>query len=318
MEEKEPYETNQKSDSPETDDEWTIHSLNIHGVLLQFKIAEIIATYNRRLSLLHTEYPVEISSEGKFSESRIDVLGVLFHRYNAANIYLIIECKKCNPEFVDWVFFPRIQKIITKTGFDEITILRNRFVYQEANKKFYAVNDFVKKRTSLFELAGDCRETRGNYDSVKNNIKTKTSNSAISEASYQVTLGTHGFAQEQIKPFLSKPLSELPETLSKQSFYFPIIVTTANLYKINFELSDINLSNGEIGFDKATLEEKDFIIYEYPISPYLQTGTIKSLVPYKIGSDLSMRRHVLIVNSKKFTSALDLLIAKDEHFFSNY
>ncbi|MCB2146530.1 MAG: hypothetical protein KQI81_08655 [Deltaproteobacteria bacterium] len=318
MEEKEPYEINQENNRPVTDEEWTIHSLNIHGTFFQYQIAKTVATYKKsKLSLCHTEYPIEFSNDIKQFETRIDVLGYFKKTRNDSAIYLIIECKKCNPEFVNWVFFPRIKQQLSNSKSNTITILQNSFYGSNNGDNSTCESGYITKEVQKIDVAGDCREVRGTYQGDIRN-KTKTSNSSISDAAYQVLLGTHGFSKEQISPTLGQASLSIRHIFNKKIYYFPIIVTTANLYKINFDLSDINLSNGEIKLDKCKLEFTPYIFYEYPISPYLQIMHDQNPIdPYLVCQDLSIFRHILVVNSNSFTEVLDLLMNNEDFYFSN-
>ncbi len=62
-------------DTPTNDGDWTVHSLNIHGIFFQKLIASLISK-NRNVDLVSTEYPVEFPAGHSISrgqESRLDI-----------------------------------------------------------------------------------------------------------------------------------------------------------------------------------------------------------------------------------------------------
>src|SRR5207248_3223964 len=106
---------------------------------------------------------------------------------------LIIECKKNNPDFVKWIFFP-------KTSQGPQAVISPQI--ENSPRPDEAVGWTVRSslRTGLFvtELAADeARETRADYRSYQRNDKTKTSNAAITDAAYQVALATQAIYYEE-------------------------------------------------------------------------------------------------------------------------
>src|SRR5258706_11920355 len=104
---------------PTTDDEWTVHSLNIQGTLFERKCREVIANFPG-WSLLPPSYPVEFpvtrdaNNVNRGKASNLDIWAEW--KVPWGSIYrsiLLVECKKCNPDFVDWIFFRKPGKYPT-------------------------------------------------------------------------------------------------------------------------------------------------------------------------------------------------------------
>ena len=252
--------------SPSSNDDWTVHSLNIQGIFFQRLIASLILKHEK-VFYITSEYPVEYPSGNtlnKGQESRLDILAQIRSRYyQQTAIHLLIECKKANPEFVDWVFFPKIL-----TDYYDSNVNYLRLFAMSANDGNSSIKyDVMARHNDTYILADDARETRGSYENVLKNIKTKTSNASVTEAAYQVVLAAHAYANET-----SLKLNHANSSLSPLShhFFLPIIVTTANLYLCKFNPNDTSLQTGEIPFQKVTFERVDRLFYEYAIPPHLQ------------------------------------------------
>jgi hypothetical protein len=101
---------------PSTDSEWTIHSINIHGVFFERWCQQAIESVNG-WKVEATQYPVDfISQNGRVrgNESALDIRAELNHE--SLHITLLIECKKNNPDFVNWIFFPTVDYLKRKSS----------------------------------------------------------------------------------------------------------------------------------------------------------------------------------------------------------
>ncbi len=302
--------------APVTDDDWKIHALNVHGNFFQNKVAQTINTFNpQRLRFITTEYPVEYPRDHSREESRLDVLGFIPAQHNyQSGIYLIIECKKANPEFIDWLFYPTVQNQLFDPNHSQITVVRNTTV-----NKTQQYDEFIAELgltrglpVSNVQISGDCREVRGSYENVSKGIKTKTSNATITDASYQVVLATHSIASDH-RDANTKLLDENSRPVLDRYLYMPMIVTTANLFTIEYNLDDVDISSGEIPLDKVTLKPADMVFYEYPIPPHLQiVSDTKYIKPYDFSMDYRVRRYILIANAKCLDKALNWMIRSGE------
>src|SRR5581483_9079835 len=100
---------------PITDADWTAHSLTIQGTLFELKCQEVIAK-TLGWKLISTSYPVEFpvtrdaSAVNRSKASNLDIWIEYVPEFGIYRSIVLVECKKCNPEFVDWVFFPKASK----------------------------------------------------------------------------------------------------------------------------------------------------------------------------------------------------------------
>ncbi|MBA4385805.1 MAG: hypothetical protein C0410_13795 [Anaerolinea sp.] len=295
--------------SPTSDDGWKIHSLNIHGGFFEQKIASIVNNcLPNQLYYITSEYPVEVSNE----ESRLDVLGFLPNTGNPGKgIYFPIECKKHNPDFIDWIFYPTVQNKIINPNYSYYSHIE---LYTAKDENGYSSKiGMIDKLFPDIPISSDCREVRGNYSNVPNGTKTKTANNSITEASYQVTLATHSLVNEHFK-LNEKQINDNNEYLFGKYIYIPIIVTTANLFFLDYSIDNIEISSGEIDTGKVKLDPIDMLWYEYPIPPHLQLEIdlkmpIRRTTVYNLRKfDYAVRRDILIVNANKFENALKWLL----------
>jgi len=179
---------------PSSEDEWTIHVINIHGVFFERWCQKFIAD-TKDWKIKSTNYPVEFPRPNRLLRGKESALDIRAERLHEKTLWtLLIECKKNNPDFVNWIFFPKPSSREKNAAF-LLSTLQN-------------VPDqtpYVRRgtRTPLGQfyfsvpIADEARETRGSYIGYKKGDKTKTANAAISEAAYQVALATQAICLEE-------------------------------------------------------------------------------------------------------------------------
>lgn len=291
------------SQEPQTNDEWTIHSLNIHGIFFQRWCEDVIA-HSNGWKHLHSEYPVEFppaSGTKRGDESALDIRAE-FSLHSDDLLTLLIECKKNNPGFVNWIFFPKSQPLreesIRYTKIDLVgTTPGSDHWSSRTAQDTYGLQGFVMN---------EAREVRGTYEGYRRNDLTKTSNAAISDAARQVALATQAIITEtrdwlktmnSASPRLSKPF--------ERQVYLPAIVTSARLFSCEFDVSSIDPATGEIPLDKANLREQRKLFYEYPLPRQLQSfpQNVSNEAPHQI-IDKFGRMHILVVQSESLPEVL--------------
>src|SRR6266404_6661625 len=88
---------------PSTPDEWTIHAINIQGYFFESWCRRVVEGKSG-WTVVSSNHPV---ADPHFNnESALD-LRAHFHHGTYGDMTLLIECKKNNPEFTEWVFFTR-------------------------------------------------------------------------------------------------------------------------------------------------------------------------------------------------------------------
>ncbi len=310
------------TDEPQSDQDWTIHSLNIHGIFFERWCRKIIRV-SSSWALVSTNYPVAykpIDSHWTWRESELDIRaihgGYQGRSQNRRHLTLLIECKKNNPEFVEWIFFCSEPRRL------------NYFPCIETMVAESHLND-VKITTSLlqaaleFPVAENGRETRGTYLEYKTRHKknfqnsiTKTSNDAITKAAQQVALATQAIVTEETsvgQHFGRFNPDQLP-THDKHVF-LPTILTTADLFVCEFADEHVDGKSGEIAYDHVRLEPVPCLVYRMSLPPHLQRRpdpSVKEAIIY--GShEVHTRMDILVVNSGEFENFLKRIPVQMSH-----
>lgn len=304
---------NQNKNRPVTDHDWTIHSINIHGVFFE-RWCQSILEARKRWNRILSNYPVAYTSKHLVKESALDIRA--YTQVSAIRTTLLIECKKNNPDFIEWVFFPPNQKQntnITFSALHNVPTDTNTWNTSPTLQGFY------------FDIprVDEARETRGQYQSISNDKrdnkrdKTKTSNSAISEAAYQIALATQAIHLEEAKFSQNESAAgkawQMPWGLQ---VFLPTIVTSARLFTCEFDPSEVDPASGEIPYGKAKLSEQPYLIYQYTLPYHLQN------IPERMADRLTLkdietylRMNVFVVHSKEFDTFLtDVAESLDRHF----
>lgn len=285
---------------PESEHEWTIHSINIHGAFFE-RWCQKTLIETGMWSVKSTNYPVEFPPpNGPFrgSESALDIRAEL--RSDERLVTLLIECKKNNPDFVNWVLFPRhpVQTTFTVSQAENFS--------HEDGTDGWKVAGSIKRVTSAIPIVDEARETRGSYAAYQKGDKTRTSNAAVTEAAHQVALATQAIILEERHFSQTLGTARPPVAMPwRKQVFLPMIVTSARIFTCQFDPSEIDPSTGEIPYPKATINEVPYLIYEYALPRRLQAGPENLVYALTHDSmDLFMRMHIFIVNSANFAEVL--------------
>lgn len=292
--------------APASQEEWTVHALNIHGVFFERSCAEAVAIAPG-WTVVSTNYPVEYpppNGPWRGKESSLDIRA----RRELPNRHLFdvqIECKKANPEFVNWIFFPKR----SLTGPPPFRNMVHANDPPESGSGAWSTKAYMQGGNAEMPIATDCREVRGDYVSHKGGSKTKTSNASIQEAAYQVALANRAIVQEEGE-LLNRARASAQHLLPPWSrkTYIPIIVTTARLFQVSFQASDVSLSTGEVSPSSVTFEPVANILYEYPLPKHLQ-HTPSDPLPALAGSEIESftRMDIIVVQAESLVNLLGTL-----------
>lgn len=285
-----------------SDSDWTIHSLNIQGTFFERWCQETVK--KSHWNVISTNYPVEFPPHnGPFmgEQSALDVYAQLAKK--TILLTLLIECKKNNPGFIDWVFFPHPNANHPKhfTG----SLIGNKPVESVENR--WETSASLSPMISLEWIpTSDAWETRGSYSKYKDGDKTKTSNSAISKAAHQIALAAKAIFNEEL--INNKALSTHAKIPYIHQIFIPTIVTTAKLFTCKFDPKDIDEKTGEIPYSKAKLEEQPYLLYEYPLPVPFHSTPFDKVGVLKTGNkDFGTRMDIIVVNSSKLSEFLSKL-----------
>jgi hypothetical protein len=295
-----------------TQEEWTIHALNIHGVFFERRCATLISN-TPEWKVISTNYPVEYPPPNGFLRGKESSLDIWARRGINSDfvVDVLVECKKANPEFVNWIFFPKPNCEAPS----EFTFTSVDNQLNENSSAPWTIKCSLRPGKADISIASDAREVRGNYTSYpcQKQGKTKTSNAAIQEAAYQVALACRAVVHEDIS--LLEKACTLPEDPSPpwvSKYYIPIIVTTAKLFSVDFLPQLTNIDSGEIDLQDATLIPVKSILYEYALPKHLQVPLENPLEILKSGrSEILSRMYILVVHAEELSDSLSNLFKKE-------
>jgi hypothetical protein len=153
---------------PASDDEWTIHALNIHGVFFERWCEKTVAdTPGWRVR--STNYPGEFPPPNGPLRGKESTLDIRAERMASGQLLtLTVECKKNNPEFVDWVFFRKQPRQGGMGGFAVFRV--ENIARQQAEGEGWEPNTSIRMlETSvpLCDEARDKRELRGVQEAAR-------------------------------------------------------------------------------------------------------------------------------------------------------
>ncbi|OGG31526.1 hypothetical protein A3A63_01080 [Candidatus Gottesmanbacteria bacterium RIFCSPLOWO2_01_FULL_46_9] len=287
---------------PSSDLDWTIHSLNIQGTFFERWCQEEVK--KSHWNIVSTNYPVEFPKHNgplTGEQSSLDIYAQLAKE--TILLTLLIECKKNNPEFIDWVFFahPNPKRSTHFTG----SLIGNRTLEGTGHK--WEPTQMLSPMISLEWIqTSDAWETRGRYSAYKQGDKTRTSNTAISQSAHQIALATKSiFAEELHNNQVISSRSINAEMPYIHQIFIPTIVTTAKLYVCKFDPKDVDEKTGEIPFSKATLEEQPYLLYEYPLPVHFHSEPLDKVGVIKTGNrEFGTRMDIIVVNSSKLSEFL--------------
>jgi len=295
---------------PNTQDEWTIRALNIHGVFFERACVNLIGTASN-WQVISTNYPVEFPPPNGPMRGKESSLDIWTRREDESHVVdAFIECKKANPEFVNWIFFERTASLDPS----QPSIVRIDNVQSEGPNPTWSISTMISSVETGISVATDAREVRGDYTNYKKGNKTKTSNASIQEAAYQVALATRAVTSEESRLLGKAQKSpKHPAPRWRRKSYVPVICTTAQLYIAKFDPNAVNIKSGEIDLEQATLAPTSNILFEYSLPKHLQLEPAKPLDALKpdITETLS-RMHIFVVQSESLVEFLNHLFVKSD------
>ncbi len=268
--------------------ELLFNALNEQGHLFQERCWDVLrsAQETTRWAVKAYDYPVSLNG----LETKIDL--VLQYQGNPhPEIYALIECKRADPEYVYWLFGAPYAR---RRGAGFIATLKCSEVRSDRPSTFVSkVEEAQLIRPSLLAH---------NWMEVKRNSKGRASTvQNIEDAFVQVLKGAGGFGQEQLAQ-----RRKSPKTF--ETYFIPIVITTAKLYVATYDISNVDLLTGKIdrsnvrfADDEDAVEEVDWVLVDYDAGQTLASQAIPEdyagvdpfqLQQYKLKS-------ILVVNSGK-------------------
>jgi hypothetical protein len=231
------------------------------------------------------ELPVEVRNQG----TRVDFV----LRYTAKPIVLVAECKRADPALKDWCFVraPYMHRGRADEPYTADAVMR---------RDGYSVQSAPVSLGNLREAYHIGLEVKGQQPGDG----TSVGRNAIEDTLTQVLRGSNGMAG-----FFSQNPVCLRE--GEVTAIVPVIFTTAQLWVSSADLSSASLITGEIDLATGSLDHRDWLFYQYPVSPGLKHAVAQvNNIAASIAGAMAMNsiRTVPIVNSRaieQFLSSFD-------------
>jgi hypothetical protein len=214
---------------PQADDEWIILANNIHGFFFESLCRKSIADTSG-WKIVSTNYPVSYPAPNgpfKGNESNLDIRAEAYAWDSRLN--LLVECKKRNPELINWIFFPKNPYSARDYSHCINVLLNQPNAEPQSGWKSQGLINTQNSANAI--VTEEARETRASYMDFKgrDDKKTKTANNSINSAAYQVALATQAIIGEET--FYSERLgtyTPLPKLPYAHQLFFPTIVVSDN------------------------------------------------------------------------------------------
>jgi hypothetical protein len=247
-------------------------ALNAHGFLLQQRVEEEIEAGVREEKhgwvLEASEYPVT-ASNGK--ETRLDVVLALARE---RGIKIGIECKRANPRYKMWLFWGE-EPAVREGG-------HRRLYFEVGERNGKGGKGPNRWRHRFIQLpARDFPLCHFFIESDRNGEDDSRREDAANHAIEQATFGQSGLFQK-VGAF-------------QESDVFcavPVVVTTAELYHVQFDVSDIGLTSGRIAPDRLEYRSVPYVAVNFAgrdrlsptgeSMPYGRTGVQQDMTRWQL------------------------------------
>ena len=280
----------------------TIDGLNSQGYLFQQRCVHEVKNIDPSIGwkVNVKEYPVAIYEK----ETEIDFI---LHN-QSYRTYAIVECKRAHPNYLIWVFtdVEKNFKTFQATHLVIREIREGRHVYRNGQPthlrpQSVAINISLKEDSVGIASYGLEIFTK----EYKN--KKPARPDTISDACYQVFMGLGGFVLEQ-----QRQLEKFPDLVDW--IYIPIVITTANLYIVEYSVSDIGLETGSVSIDdinkSGRIKKVPWVILSYGVKESTQITTVDETYHGRDVRDIKEKyksKDLFIVNSLNIQSFLSKL-----------
>jgi hypothetical protein len=214
----------------------------------------------------------------------IDLLAARPDRGDDILLCFVIECKKANDKTKNWILLPNKQQSprwpvlvfsqLPPDGREQLGVTRSLMFpelgYKRGSQYDYCING-IEVNTAL---------THANQDKGEK----------IYNPLRQVLHGSRAF--EAADPKIVEGIEYFRENKHRQRVYVPVVITTANIYVVDFPLDRV--AQGEVASGDLTLgEARRWATYEFPLPDYLSYQVARG-----DGEVFVNKRTVFIVNDK--------------------
>jgi hypothetical protein len=235
--------------------------LNEHGHGFQYavihKLNEIFRKQNRWLFEV-AEFPV--------ATLRFDTKIDFIIRPVRTRFFLVAECKRANPALKDWCFL-RAPMIARGRRGKSLLVEHLVTTYTEVSgihpSRCFADCFASSESIDAFHIGFELRNHREKGDGHSSGAGRKT----IEEVSGQVFKAVNGLAMA-VSRMSRDP--DRPTQDQFQTWLMPAIFTTANLWVTDANLSDAEITTGDLPRGSLTLRPVNWLYYQYSQSPSLK------------------------------------------------
>ncbi len=264
--------------------------LNNTGIFLEGKVH---AALQKKYFAVRREEPYQLITPSGELVGTIDVLAVC-HTGAGFDLCLCIECKKANPEQKHWVFERgepvdrNAQHPQDEYGFvfyDEAAKHANYSTTMPFRALGYTPKEPFERALQAFEF----NEAKG---SLSRNSEEKAYN-AIQQAN-------RALAGINPNSHPDRLLRILDTGETRSVLYLPVVVTTANLWVIDYLPDHVGWKDGTIDIKDLGALSKNWVHYAFPLPLSLQVDGGAAGTPNK--------RPTFIVNSQSFETFIEKLL----------
>lgn len=225
---------------------WFKEELDKHAYSFQDAIAKA-ATQVKSVACWSPWIP-ELPVEVQGAHTRID-----FVFTNASgSVYLVCECKRSNPALSNWCFaqtwFNPNNSLFRKAYAESITDIGQGVLRSQIKE--------LAPTENLYQIAVEVKsEQKGDSDS--------DGRGQIEKAATQVCRHLNGLVD-----FFYKHTVLMRGR--RQAAFVPVVLTTANLWTTEIDLSGVDLQYGKLNIEELSVHEASWLWYQYHQSPSLK------------------------------------------------
>lgn len=198
----------------------------------------------------------------------IDLIAISFgiaipkSRYS---ICLVVECKKADSRIKNWIF-PEVPEIFR---YPQPYFLMADFKKDE--EKNERPKFFLKSEITFPELDYSLNSS---YESFVQGFEFNEKLTSISKDQTEKMYNYLKQVNTGLRALINTgPLNETILTILQEHekmIFIPVLVTTADLYSVQFNPKNVILPEGEINPAQTELSKKKWVTYQFPLPDYLQ------------------------------------------------
>lgn len=260
--------------------------LNSHGFGFQYavvKAAENLYKEKKSVWLFEVaEFPVEVQGTGTHIDFILSRKQLDFPNNNPC--LLLAECKRVNPALSNWCF--------VRAPYTKSTGLSNCLILEGIGENESIIGQPIFSSARIIPTSTD------NFFHIDFEIKSDEigdpsgkGRGSIKEATAQVLRGLNGFVE-----FSKKNYFWLIE--NKNTYFLPVIFTTAQLWTSDCDLSLANLEKGNIDLKSANFTQRPWLYFQYNQSPSLKHSFLRPNGTFDLSTimEFEYTRTIAVVN----------------------